>query len=81
MFFRLRELSRGDEIRVVRGGGEPERFVVTGATKVPKDDFPTRRVYGRTAKPTLRLITCTGQFNESRGRYPDNLIVFAREAL
>jgi hypothetical protein len=35
-------------------------------------------VYGDTTEPTLRLITCIGPFDEARGRYPDNLIVFAR---
>jgi hypothetical protein len=42
-----------------------------------KDRFPTKAVYGRTPEPSLRLITCSGTFDERRGQYPSNLIVFA----
>ena len=45
---------------------------------MPKAHFPTKLVYGRTAVPTLRLITCGGRFNQATGHYVDNFIVFAR---
>ena len=45
----------------------------------PKDAFPTDRVYGPTAGPELRLITCGGSFDRSAGSYRDNTVVFARE--
>ena len=78
VFFRLREVERGDRVHVTRPGGRTVSFVVVGNETVPKADFPTRAVYGPTDEPTLRLVTCTGDFDEARGRYPDNLIVFAR---
>jgi hypothetical protein len=43
----------------------------------PKDGFPTRKVYGPTRRPTLRLITCGGAFDRATGHYLDNTIVFA----
>jgi hypothetical protein len=46
----------------------------------PKSHFPTKMVYGKTPKPTLRLITCDGAFNSSTGHYVDNYIVFAKWA-
>jgi hypothetical protein len=43
----------------------------------PKNAFPTGRVYGDTAGPTLRLVTCGGSFDRASGHYRDNVIVFA----
>jgi hypothetical protein len=45
--------------------------------RVPKDRFPTRRVYARTSQPTLRLVTCAGKLSPATGLHPDNYIVFA----
>ena len=55
-------------------------FRVQSKESHPKDRFPTRRVYGPTAGSTLRLVTCTGAWDASRGHYRDNLIVFAAPA-
>ncbi|MDH3705796.1 MAG: hypothetical protein OES57_06985 [Acidimicrobiia bacterium] len=44
---------------------------------VDKDEFPTVEVYGPTEEPTLRLITCGGDFDGSARSYEGNLIVFA----
>jgi Sortase domain len=78
VFYRLRELRRGDEVVVVRRDGTRARFTVLGSERYPKDEFPTARVYGRTDGPTLRLITCGGGFDSSTGHYVDNTIVYAR---
>jgi len=78
VFYRLRDLGRGDEIRVARGGKKPFHFLVDRTEQHPKDHFPTARVYGKAKGAQLRLITCTGDFNAASGHYRDNLIVFAR---
>lgn len=80
VFFRLGELDAGDEIQVTARSGRVERFIVERSKQAEKDDFPTREVYEATAGPSLRLITCTGEFAEQTGHYEDNLIVFARAA-
>lgn len=80
VFYRLHELRAGDAIRVDRTDGTQARFVVTRLERHPKDDFPTRSVYGRTAEPTLRLVTCSGDFDAASGHYVDNTIVFAESA-
>jgi sortase (surface protein transpeptidase) len=77
VFYRLRELRRGDGIVVVGRNGDRTRFTVEGSEQYPKDDFPTARVYGRTDRPTLRLITCGGDFDSSTGHYVDNTVVYA----
>ncbi len=53
------------------------RFRVEGTERWPKDEFPTRRVFGPTRVATLRLITCSGDFDASTGHYVDNTVVFA----
>jgi hypothetical protein len=77
VFYRLRELKRGNRILIRRADGSTVRFRVNGLERWPKAEFPTRRVYGRTRGPVLRLVTCSGAFDSSSGHYVDNTIVFA----
>jgi sortase (surface protein transpeptidase) len=76
-FFRLRELRRGDAIRVARTDGSTVKFTVTRIEQWRKAAFPTARVYGRTHGPALRLVTCSGDFDPATGHYANNTIVFA----
>jgi hypothetical protein len=76
-FYRLRELRRGNEIRIRRADGSVVRFRVEGLERWPKAAFPTRRVFGRTQVAALRLVTCSGEFDSSTGHYVDNTIVYA----
>lgn len=78
VFFRLRDLRPGDRIRVIPRGRPAVTFTAQRSIEAPKDHFPTREVYAPTRRPTLRLVTCTGTFNQASGHYRDNLIVFAR---
>jgi LPXTG-site transpeptidase (sortase) family protein len=77
VFSRLSELRVGGVIRIRLQGGSTIRYVVNSMIRVPKDHFPTRRVYARTTQPTLRLITCAGKLNWATGHHLDNYIVFA----
>ena len=77
VFFRLGELRHGDAIVVVRADGSRVRFRVQRAARYPKDDFPTAAVYGATAEPALRLVTCSGTFDRATGHYLDNTVVYA----
>lgn len=77
VFFRLAELRPGDEIEVHDAHGEVVAFVVREVERVPKDAFPTERVYAGTAGPELRLVTCGGRFDRGSGHYDDNIIVYA----
>ena len=80
VFHRLEQLRAGDEIRVQRTDDTQARFVVRRLERHPKDDFPTREVYARTDEPTLRLVTCSGDFDASTGHYVDATIVLADAA-
>jgi hypothetical protein len=78
VFYRLRDLVRGDSVLVDRADGSTVRFVVTAVARYAKDAFPTTAVYGPTPGPELRLITCGGTFDRSRGSYRDDVVVSAR---
>ena len=76
VFYRLRELTAGDRIEVVRGG-TVLRFTVTRMAWYPKNTFPTPMVYGPTPDRQLRLITCGGVFDRKLRSYKDDLVVYA----
>ncbi|MFC8506021.1 class F sortase [Streptomyces sp. NPDC057411] len=74
----LRDVARiktGALIEVGRADGTTARFSVTEIQQVDKKDFPTNKVYGKTDRPELRLITCGGPVRD--GHRTDNIILFA----
>jgi sortase (surface protein transpeptidase) len=77
VFFRLRELRRGDQVKVTRADGSSVRFVVQRTAQYDKQRFPTDEVYYPTLTSTLRLVTCGGEFDATEGHYRSNIIVFA----
>jgi hypothetical protein len=77
VFYRLRDLRPGDQIRVVRADGRVVRFEVESLARYPKRDLPEEEVFGATTTPALRLITCAGDFDRSQRSYRDNLVVSA----
>jgi sortase (surface protein transpeptidase) len=80
VFHRLAELRAGDLVEVTRIDGTTMRFAVTDTFEATKDAFPTDAVYGPTAGPALRLVTCTGAFDRGSRHYVSNLIVYADPA-
>ncbi|OKK06134.1 peptidase C60 [Streptomyces sp. CB03234] len=69
------KVRTGDEISVRRADGTTAVFRVRELEQVDKNAFPTRKVYGDTARPELRLITCGGELVD--GHRPDNIILYA----
>ena len=78
IFFWLRTMRPGERVYVGRADGTMAVFTVTSVRMYPKDKFPTAAVYGPVPDAELRLITCGGIFDESRGSYLSNVVVFAR---
>ena len=77
VFFYLQYLDPGDEIHIDRVDGSTITYVVESTERHDKDEFPTDAVYGPTEAPTLRLVTCGGDFDFGVRTYEDNVIVFA----
>ena len=77
VFFDLGSLAPGELVDVTRTDGATVTYRVTGVEQYPKDAFPTLEVYGNTAGPELRLITCGGSFDDASGHHRDNVVVYA----
>jgi LPXTG-site transpeptidase (sortase) family protein len=75
VFHALTDLTPGDRVRVGRSDGRTATYRVTDVLTVDKDRFPTEQVYGPTAGPELRLITCGGSFDRDTGHYLRNVVV------
>nr|WP_249068649.1 sortase [Modestobacter muralis] len=75
-FHDLGELEVGDRVEVTRADGTMADFAVYETQLVLGDAFPTSAVYGDTAGPELRLITCGSSDGEAHR--PIEVVVFAR---
>jgi sortase (surface protein transpeptidase) len=77
VFYDLGNLRPGDLIYVTLQDRQTAAFRVYSAALYQKADFPARTVYSYTSWPTLRLITCGGQFDRATGHYLGDIVVFA----
>ena len=77
VFFYIKTLRRGNQIKVMRANGSTAIFTVDGVQKVVKTAFPTSDVYGQVKYPGLRLITCGGPFDTATRQYLDDIVVYA----
>jgi Sortase domain len=77
VFARLATVRPGTLVGVDRADGSTVTFRVTGVSRAAKAEFPTDLVYAPSLDATLRLVTCGGSFDRTRGSYRDNVIVFA----
>lgn len=77
VFFRLKDMRKGDLVTVDRADGTTAVFQVRGMASYPRENYPDRIVYRTSGKPSIHLITCDGAFNTAIGHHEDNLVVFA----
>jgi hypothetical protein len=77
VFFRLRDLHRGEKVYVSRANGSVAAFRITAVRTYAKNRFPTAAVYGAVPDAELRLITCGGQFDYATGSYLSNVVAYA----
>lgn len=76
VFFRLHELTEGEEFSVTRADGSVAVFAVDRSEIFKKNAFPTLAVYGNTDRAEIRLITCDG-YEASSGEFTENFVVYA----
>ncbi|GII90827.1 class F sortase [Sinosporangium siamense] len=74
VFFKLKQLKKGQIVRVKRSDGKTAEYRVESLEQIDKNKFPTKRVY---LGEGLRLITCGGPFDWKSREYRDNVIVYA----
>ena len=76
VFNRLKDLKAGDQILVYDKNGDMATFVMDSNEMVLKSELPTERIWNLTTDPVIRLVTCGGKWDASRGHYESNLIVY-----
>jgi hypothetical protein len=78
VFYRLGDLRPGDLVYVTLKDRRTALFRVYSAALYRKAEFPDQAIYGYTSWPSLRLVTCGGQFDAATGHYLSNTVVFAQ---
>jgi hypothetical protein len=78
VFYRLGNLRPGDLVYVTLQDRRTALFRVYSAALYQKAEFPDQAIYGYTSWPSLRLVTCGGQFDRATGHYLSNTVVFAQ---
>ncbi len=78
VFGHLSDLNIGDEIDVVSVGGQTLHFKVTNTTEYAIDD-PTAagKIFAASSVPTIRLITCDGDWLSDQKVYNKRFVVTA----
>ena len=76
VFYRLGQLRIGDRVVVRRRDGRSVVFAITGVREYSKAAFPSIDVYGNTSTPTIRLVTCGGDFDSASGHYLSNVVAY-----
>jgi hypothetical protein len=77
VFRLLTQVRPGAIVVVTFADGAVRRFRVTENRLVLKPQLPTAAVFARTGPPTLRLITCGGEYDRSSHHYRSNVLVTA----
>jgi len=78
VFYRLGDLRPGDLIYVSREDRRTAVFQVDAVDLYSENSFPDSTIYGSTAEPVLRLVTCGGGFDTRTHLYLDRTVAYAR---
>ncbi|WP_442805972.1 class F sortase [Streptomyces sp. NBC_01341] len=76
VFQQLGLLRTGATVEIIREDLSTAVFTVYAVETYDKKNFPDEKVYGPSARPELRVITCGGDYDRKSG-YQDNVVVFA----
>jgi hypothetical protein len=77
VFYHLNRLKPGQKVEVQRADNSVAVFEVNSVEHFNKAKLPIARVYGDYSRPSLRLMTCGGDWIGGSTGYQDNIVVFA----
>ncbi|WP_225826437.1 class F sortase [Streptomyces naphthomycinicus] len=76
VFYDLGALTEGATIEISRADRRTAVFAVRAVELYDRNAFPSKKVYGGSGRPELRLITCGGGYTRRTG-YLSNVVVYA----
>lgn len=76
VFYNLGALTEGATIEISRADRRTAVFAVRAVELYDRKKFPSKKVYGSSDRPELRLITCGGGYTKRTG-YLSNVVVYA----
>ncbi|KPN14047.1 peptidase C60 [Bacillus australimaris] len=77
VFYRLKELKKGDKVIVTSSSGKKRIFEVMKVRSYPREEKPNA-FFGYAFTRNLNLITCTGTFDHAAGTHEKRLVVFTQ---
>ncbi|MFS3915334.1 class F sortase [Bacillus australimaris] len=77
VFYRLKELKKGDKVIVTSSSGKKRIFEVMKVRSYPREEKPNA-FFGYAFTRYLNLITCTGTFDHAAGTHEKRLVVFTQ---
>jgi Sortase domain len=77
VFHDVAKIKPGTRVEIDRRDGSVAVFEVNSVEKFSKANQPIERIYADFSRPSLRLITCGGEFKGGSIGYVDNIVVFA----
>jgi sortase A len=76
VFFSLKKLKIGELITVEDGNGTIHRFKVIDIREYKTDLAPVQEIFGKSDKPRLQLITCSGTWSGARRSYEMRTVIY-----
>ena len=76
IFANLGSLKPGDIITIEDASGAQLQFTVTEMEEYVTKDAPKHQIFGKSDKPRLQLITCTGNWLSAARSYEKRLVVY-----
>lgn len=80
VFWDLKKLQKGDEIKITDENGKELTFEVTRVEVYPFDEFPLQEVFADTSGKYLNLITCEGEFDKATKNYSERTVAYSELA-
>lgn len=78
IFYRLDQLTKGDEVLIIDEAGNTLRFRVSKTKRYDTKTAPIEEIFGATSNRSLNLITCSGTFGDEG--YDERFVVYTELA-
>lgn len=77
VFYNLDLLNRNDVINITDQNGKTYVFKITQVYTYQFDDVRLEKIFGKTQKRMLNLITCAGYFDHVSNNYSHRVVIFS----